>query len=119
MSATLVDSNILLDVIKNDATWKNWSLRQMMASADQGEVLVNTMIYAEVASGFAHDHDGTRGQTFQISDEIEVHDVQAFLQAFDEEFGLSGFSGIESADVIRSPEFAIRPGAENLLYRLD
>ena len=57
MSATLVDSNILLDVIKNDATWKNWSLRQMMASADQGEVLVNTMIYAEVASGFAHDHD--------------------------------------------------------------
>jgi len=57
MSATLVDSNILLDVIKDDANWKQWSLRQLMASADQGDVLVNPMIYAEIAAGFAQDHD--------------------------------------------------------------
>ena len=57
MSATLVDSNIILDVIKEDEVWGMWSLRQVISSADLGDVFVNPLIYAEVAAGFQVQHD--------------------------------------------------------------
>jgi predicted nucleic acid-binding protein len=57
MSATLVDSNIILDIFNGDPNWKLWSMRQIMASADQGDVFVNPIIYAEIASGFAVQHE--------------------------------------------------------------
>ncbi len=57
MNATLVDSNIILDVIKEDHVWGLWSFRQIVASANMGAVFVNQVIYAEVAAGFEMQHD--------------------------------------------------------------
>ncbi len=72
MSATLVDSNIILDVIKRDVVWGLWSVRQLIASADLGEVFVNPLIYAEVASGFEVQHDLA---SFLKSIEIDLIDL--------------------------------------------
>ncbi len=49
---TLVDTNILLDLVTNDAVWVDWSQRQLEAAAVRGAVLINDVVYAELAVGF-------------------------------------------------------------------
>ena len=49
---TLVDTNILLDLVTNDTVWVDWSQRQLEAAAVRGAVLVNDVVYAELAVGF-------------------------------------------------------------------
>lgn len=49
---TLVDSSVLLDVLA-PSEWRSWSEEQLTAAAEQGEVAINQVIYAEVAVGFA------------------------------------------------------------------
>ena len=49
---TLVDTNVLLDLVTNDATWAEWSQRQLEAAAVRGPVLINDVVYAELSVGF-------------------------------------------------------------------
>jgi len=49
---TLVDTNILLDLVTNDTVWADWSQRQLEAAAVRGAVLINDVVYAELAVGF-------------------------------------------------------------------
>jgi predicted nucleic acid-binding protein len=49
---TLVDTNILLDLVTNDTVWVDWSQRQLEAAAVRGAVLINDVVYAELAVGF-------------------------------------------------------------------
>lgn len=48
----LVDTCVLLDIVTEDATWCEWSLRQLDAVALQGKPYVNPVIYAELSVGF-------------------------------------------------------------------
>ncbi|HEU0230475.1 MAG TPA: hypothetical protein VFR20_07875 [Burkholderiaceae bacterium] len=57
MSRVLVDSNVLLDVLTDDPQWGAWSAAQLDASAAQGELCINPIIYAEVSVGFEHIED--------------------------------------------------------------
>jgi predicted nucleic acid-binding protein len=50
---TLVDSNILLDVITEDPTWEEWSTAALARAADTGTLLINHVVYAEVGVDFA------------------------------------------------------------------
>jgi predicted nucleic acid-binding protein len=50
--ATLVDSNVLLDVITDDMRWADWSARQIATAMDSGRVVINPLIYAEVSVGY-------------------------------------------------------------------
>lgn len=52
MNRVLVDSNVLLDVLTDDPRWYAWSAAQLDASAAQGELAINPIIYAEVSIGF-------------------------------------------------------------------
>lgn len=52
MSRVLVDANVLLDVLTNDAHWYAWSAEHLDACASQGELAINPVIYAEVSVGF-------------------------------------------------------------------
>ena len=52
MSATLVDTNVLLDVLTKDARWFGWSSRALEEAGDRGRLLINPIIYAEVSVGF-------------------------------------------------------------------
>lgn len=52
-TGVLVDSNVLLDVITNDATWFVWSSRAMADAGRSSGLVINPIVYAEVSVGFA------------------------------------------------------------------
>jgi len=48
----LIDSNVLLDIATNDPHWADWSAEQLATCANQGALIINPIIYAEVSVGF-------------------------------------------------------------------
>jgi predicted nucleic acid-binding protein len=50
---TLIDTNILLDLVTNDAKWADWSIRQLDAAALKGPLAINDVVYAEMSVRFA------------------------------------------------------------------
>ena len=46
---TLVDTNVLLDLVTNDPVWADWSIAQLEAASLTGPLLINDIIYAELA----------------------------------------------------------------------
>lgn len=50
---TLFDTNVLLDIATADPTWLAWSEMQFRSAAVQGPILINPIIYAELAPAFA------------------------------------------------------------------
>ena len=53
MSGFLFDSNVLLDIATADAVWLPWAEARFREVAAQGAILVNPIIYAELAPAFA------------------------------------------------------------------
>ena len=49
--AYLID-NVLLDVLEEDPDWYGWSAGVLAEVADQGILVINPVIYAEVSIGF-------------------------------------------------------------------
>jgi len=52
MSGFLFDTNVLLDIATADETWLPWSEEQFRTAAKQGPILINPIIYAELAPAF-------------------------------------------------------------------
>lgn len=50
---TLVDSNVLLDIVTDGQVWGDWSQEQLERAAVRGPLVVNDVIYAEVSTRFA------------------------------------------------------------------
>ena len=48
----LVDTNVLLDVIQDDATWADWSISQLRSQAKVHQLVINPVIYAEISLAF-------------------------------------------------------------------
>ena len=46
---TLVDTNVLLDLVTDDPVWADWSLAQLEAASLRGPLLINDVVYAELA----------------------------------------------------------------------
>jgi predicted nucleic acid-binding protein len=57
MSGFLFDTNVLLDIATADPTWLAWSEGQFRAAAAVGPILMNPIIYAELAPAFATQTD--------------------------------------------------------------
>lgn len=55
--ATLVDSNVILDVVTGDPEWGDWSANALAGQAKAGLLVVNPIIYAEVAARFERIED--------------------------------------------------------------
>ncbi len=53
----LVDSNVLLDVLTEDASWFEWSSEQLQRYAERHSLVINPLIYAEVSMGFERIED--------------------------------------------------------------
>ncbi|CAM3607944.1 type II toxin-antitoxin system VapC family toxin [Occultella aeris] len=49
---TLVDSNVLLDIVTDDPAWSGWSSQALAHVLDEGEAVLNPLVYAEVSVGF-------------------------------------------------------------------
>lgn len=54
---TLVDSNVLLDVLTEDARWYGWSSDALAEAAENGPLLINPIIYAEISVRFTRIED--------------------------------------------------------------
>ena len=46
---TLVDTNVLLDLVTDDTNWADWSIAQLEAASLNGPLLINDAVYAELA----------------------------------------------------------------------
>jgi len=49
MTAVLVDANVILDVMTEDARWLGWSAAAMERAADRYRLVINPIIYGEVS----------------------------------------------------------------------
>lgn len=49
---TLVDSNVILDVVTDDPAWSERSRRALARAADEGGLAINPLVYAEVSVGY-------------------------------------------------------------------
>ena len=52
MSVTLIDTNVLLDLVTSDPTWADWSIRQLDAAVIRGGLAINDTVYAELSVRF-------------------------------------------------------------------
>ncbi len=50
--STLVDSNVLIDVMAEDDEWLDWSASMLAQAAEQGPLVINPLVYAEVSIAF-------------------------------------------------------------------
>ena len=57
MTGTLVDSNVILDVLTDDAGWGDWSAAMLAEAARSGPLAINPIICAEVSVGFERIED--------------------------------------------------------------
>jgi predicted nucleic acid-binding protein len=64
---TLVDTNVLLDVLTNDPRWLSWSVSNLRIRANSGPLLVNEVIYAEMAG-----HVSTESELDAAVEELQV-----------------------------------------------
>ncbi|HTW94595.1 MAG TPA: type II toxin-antitoxin system VapC family toxin [Tepidisphaeraceae bacterium] len=81
MSAILVDSNVLLDIATSDAVWFTWSESQLRSVAAQGAVIINPVIYAELAPSFASADDLDRWLAADIFERRPLPYQAAWLAA--------------------------------------
>lgn len=67
MGAALVDSSVLLDVLTEDPAWFDWSSENLARCAEDGALVVNPLIYAEVSIRFTRieDLDSALGADFE------------------------------------------------------
>jgi predicted nucleic acid-binding protein len=49
---TLVDANVLLDIITEDKRWMSWSAEALGEAAARGDLAINPIVYAEVSLGY-------------------------------------------------------------------
>lgn len=54
--ATLVDTNVLIDVATRDTTWLSWSRKWLARRKDEDGLAINQIVYAE----FAYRYDSPR-----------------------------------------------------------
>jgi predicted nucleic acid-binding protein len=54
---TLVDTNVLLDLVTDDPEWAEWSLARLEEAAMAGPILVNDIVYAETSIRYARIED--------------------------------------------------------------
>ena len=51
-AGTLVDSNVLLDILTEDPAWKDWSGGALADAAEAGPLYINPIVYSEVSIRF-------------------------------------------------------------------
>jgi predicted nucleic acid-binding protein len=50
---TLIDSNVLIDILGGDPVWAERSISALANRAHRGPLAINDIVYAELAAGFA------------------------------------------------------------------
>ncbi len=54
---TIPDSNVLFDLIQRDPVWLSWTMEKLQHSREAGQLVANTIVYAEVSGHFSDQGD--------------------------------------------------------------
>lgn len=57
MSAVMVDSNVLIDLMTEDPRWFSWASQSVEQAADRYRLIINPIIYAEVSVRYSRIED--------------------------------------------------------------
>jgi hypothetical protein len=79
MTAILIDSNVLLDVMTEDARWFSWAAATIERAADRFRLVVNPVIYAEVSNHYSQIEDLDRALPKTMFDREAIPYEAAFL----------------------------------------
>jgi predicted nucleic acid-binding protein len=52
VAATLIDSNVLIDILARDSGWAPWADEALIEALEDGAVQVNQIVFAEISPGF-------------------------------------------------------------------
>jgi len=75
----LVDTNVLFDVLTNDAEWADWSQHQLEVHALADRLVINPVIYAELSSRYDHIDDLEAALALMAIDVVEIPRTALFL----------------------------------------
>ena len=53
----MVDSSVILDIVTEDPGWAEWSEDALARARDDGTLMINPIVYAEVSTGFERIED--------------------------------------------------------------
>lgn len=81
MHDAMVDTCVLLDVATDDPRWFDWSSRALAEAADRGTLVINAVIYAELAVGFDRIETLERLLDPRVFDYRQIPKEAAFLAA--------------------------------------
>ena len=76
---TLVDSNVLLDVLTADPAWSGRSGAAIARAADAGRLAINPIVYAEVSIGFDRIEDLDAAMPEDTFSRLQLPWAAAFL----------------------------------------
>lgn len=79
MVATLVDSNVLIDVVEKTPDWSDWSVAALEAAGSEGSVVINQVIYAEVSVRYADTDELDRDLPIDFFQREQIPWPAAFL----------------------------------------
>jgi predicted nucleic acid-binding protein len=75
----LVDTSVLLDVLRDDQQWKNWSEAALDAAAARDALAINPIIYAELSSQYDRIESLDAALTRLDLDILEIPKAALFL----------------------------------------
>ena len=81
MTAVLVDSNVLLDVMTESPQWATWSANALAAAADSARLVINAMVYAEISVRYIRIEDLEAALPRNFIDREPIPEAAAFLAA--------------------------------------
>jgi predicted nucleic acid-binding protein len=76
---TLVDSNVILDLVTDDPKWFRWSSEALTRAVDESALAINPLIFAEVSIGFATVEELEQLLPSEEFDRLELPYEAAFL----------------------------------------
>ena len=79
MTAILIDSNVLLDLMTEDTRWYSWSADALERAADRFRLVINPIIYAEVSIRYSRIEDLEAGLPKTMLDREAIPYEAAFL----------------------------------------
>jgi predicted nucleic acid-binding protein len=57
MTFVLIDANVILDILTEDRTWRDWSEEALAKATHETSVLINPIVYAEISARFRRSDD--------------------------------------------------------------
>jgi predicted nucleic acid-binding protein len=79
MTAVLVDANVLIDVMTQDARWFGWSANALAHAADRHRLVINPVVYAEVSVRYSRIEDLDAALPTSMIDRESIPFEAAFL----------------------------------------